>query len=109
MEVMNATTRFTPDRCEVWVTTQNGEAAFAATLAASGRPADKCEVYKIHLPSPVPRLAGMDCAVIVRSMQDFKSGQRRPRGDVALHLGLTREALVETPLRAIDRWRTRLS
>ena len=27
--------------------TQNGEAAFAATLAASGLPADKCEVYKI--------------------------------------------------------------
>ena len=29
--------------------TQNGEAAFAATLAASGLPADKCEVYKINL------------------------------------------------------------
>jgi isoquinoline 1-oxidoreductase beta subunit len=49
MEPMNATVRFTPDRCEVWVPTQNGEAAFAATLAASGLPADKCEVYKIHL------------------------------------------------------------
>jgi isoquinoline 1-oxidoreductase beta subunit len=49
MEAMNATARYTPDRCEVWVPTQNGEAAFAATLAASGLPADKCEVYKIHL------------------------------------------------------------
>jgi isoquinoline 1-oxidoreductase beta subunit len=49
MEPMNATARWTPDRCEVWVPTQNGEAAFAATLAASGLPADKCEVYKIHL------------------------------------------------------------
>jgi isoquinoline 1-oxidoreductase beta subunit len=49
MEVMNATARYTPERCEVWVPTQNGEAAFAATLAASGLPADKCEVYKIHL------------------------------------------------------------
>ena len=29
--------------------TQNGEAAFAATLAASGLPAEKCEVYKINL------------------------------------------------------------
>ena len=29
--------------------TQDGEAAFAAVLAASGLPADKCEVYKIHL------------------------------------------------------------
>jgi len=49
MEPMNATARYTADRCEVWVPTQNGEAAFAATLAASGLPADKCEVYKINL------------------------------------------------------------
>jgi isoquinoline 1-oxidoreductase subunit beta len=49
MEPMNATARYTADRCEVWVPTQNGEAAFAATLAASGLPADRCEVYKINL------------------------------------------------------------
>jgi isoquinoline 1-oxidoreductase beta subunit len=49
MEPMNATAKYTPDRCEVWVPTQNGEAAFAATVAASGLPADKCEVYKIAL------------------------------------------------------------
>jgi isoquinoline 1-oxidoreductase subunit beta len=49
MEPMNATARYTPDRCEVWVPTQNGEAAFAATLSAAGLPADKCEVYKINL------------------------------------------------------------
>ena len=49
MEPMNATVKYTPERCEVWVPTQNGEAAFAATLAASGLPADKCEVYKINL------------------------------------------------------------
>jgi len=48
MEPMNATAKYTPDRCEVWVPTQNGEAAFAATLAASGLPADKCEVYKMN-------------------------------------------------------------
>jgi isoquinoline 1-oxidoreductase subunit beta len=47
MEPMNATAKYTDDKCEVWVPTQNGEAAFAATLAASGLPADKCEVYKI--------------------------------------------------------------
>jgi isoquinoline 1-oxidoreductase subunit beta len=47
MEPMNATAKYTADRCEVWVPTQNGEAAFAATLAASGLPADKCDVYKI--------------------------------------------------------------
>jgi isoquinoline 1-oxidoreductase beta subunit len=49
MEAMNATAKYTPDKCEVWVPTQNGEAAFAALTAASGLPADKCEVYKIHL------------------------------------------------------------
>jgi isoquinoline 1-oxidoreductase beta subunit len=49
MEPMNATAKYTPDRCEVWVPTQNGEAAFAALTAASGLPADKCDVYKIHL------------------------------------------------------------
>src|SRR5258705_4798824 len=49
MEPMNATARYTADRCEVWVPTQNGEAAFAGTLVASGLPADKCEVYKINL------------------------------------------------------------
>ena len=49
MEPMNATAKYTPNLCEVWVPTQNGEAAFAATTAASGLPADKCEVYKINL------------------------------------------------------------
>src|SRR6185503_17857508 len=49
MEPMNATARYTPEKCEVWVPTQDGEASFAALLAASGLPADKCEVYKINL------------------------------------------------------------
>ena len=46
MEPLNATALYTPDRCEVWTGTQNGEAAFAAVLEASGLPADKCEVHK---------------------------------------------------------------
>jgi isoquinoline 1-oxidoreductase beta subunit len=49
MEVMNATARFTPERCEVWTPTQNGEAALAATAEAAGLPPAKCEVYKLHL------------------------------------------------------------
>jgi isoquinoline 1-oxidoreductase subunit beta len=49
MEPINATAVYTPDRCEVWTGTQNGEAAFAAVLAASGLPAAKCEVHKIML------------------------------------------------------------
>jgi len=46
METMNATARYTPERCEVWTPTQNGEAALAAAAEASGLPLAKCEVYK---------------------------------------------------------------
>jgi len=49
MEVMNATARWTPERCEVWCPTQNGEAAFAATVEASGLASAQCDVHKIHL------------------------------------------------------------
>ncbi len=55
METMNATARFTlsatgtPERCEVWTPTQNGEAALAAASEAAGMPPNKCEVYKLHL------------------------------------------------------------
>lgn len=49
MEPMNATARYTPERCEVWVPTQDGEGSFAALLNASGLPADKCDVHKINL------------------------------------------------------------
>ncbi len=49
MEPMNATARYTSERCEVWTPTQNGEAALAAASEASGLPAAKCEVYKLHL------------------------------------------------------------
>lgn len=55
MEPMNATVKYsvaangTPERCEVWTPTQNGEAALAAASEASGLPASKCEVYKLML------------------------------------------------------------
>ena len=49
MEPMNATARWTPERCEVWCPTQNGEAALQAAAEAAGLPARQCEVYKIHL------------------------------------------------------------
>ncbi|MGX1320860.1 isoquinoline 1-oxidoreductase beta subunit [Bradyrhizobium sp. USDA 377] len=47
MEPMNATAVYTADKCEVWCGTQNGEAAFAAVLEASGLPAEKCDVHKV--------------------------------------------------------------
>ena len=49
MEPMNATAKWTPERCEVWTPTQNGEAALAAAAEAAGLPPAQCEVYKIHL------------------------------------------------------------
>jgi isoquinoline 1-oxidoreductase beta subunit len=49
MEPMNATALYTPDRCEVWTSTQNGEAALAAASESSGLPIGKCEVYRHHL------------------------------------------------------------
>jgi isoquinoline 1-oxidoreductase beta subunit len=55
MEPMNATARFTPAadgrpaRCEVWVPTQNGDAALAAAAESAGLPPAQCEVYKLHL------------------------------------------------------------
>jgi isoquinoline 1-oxidoreductase beta subunit len=49
MEVMNATVRWTPERCEVWTPTQNGEAALAAASEAAGLPLAKCDVYKLLL------------------------------------------------------------
>jgi isoquinoline 1-oxidoreductase beta subunit len=49
MEPMNTTALYTPERCQVWCPTQNGEAALAATAEASGLPVGKCDVLKIHL------------------------------------------------------------
>ena len=46
---MNATALWTPDKCEVWTPTQNGEAALAAAAEASGLPIAKVDVHKIHL------------------------------------------------------------
>jgi isoquinoline 1-oxidoreductase subunit beta len=49
MEPMNATALYTPDKCEVWVPTQDGEASLAAVISSSGLPAEKCDVHKINL------------------------------------------------------------
>jgi len=49
MEPMNATARWTAERCEVWCPTQNGEGALRDTAKAAGLPAEQCEVYKLHL------------------------------------------------------------
>jgi isoquinoline 1-oxidoreductase beta subunit len=49
MEPMSATAVWTQDKCEVWTSTQNGEAALAAAIEASGLSGDKCDVHKLLL------------------------------------------------------------
>ena len=49
MEPQNATVLYTPEKCEVWTSTQNGEAALATASEACGLPVQKCEVYKTFL------------------------------------------------------------
>ena len=61
MEPMNATARYTPEKCEVWVPTQNGEASLAVASETSGLPVQQCEVYKLHLGGGFGR----------RGMQDY--------------------------------------
>lgn len=61
MEPMNATALYTPQKCEVWVPTQNGESSLAAAAEASGLPVQQCEVYKLHLGGGFGR----------RGMQDY--------------------------------------
>src|SRR5258706_149086 len=49
MEPMNATARYTPEKCELWGPTQNGEGAFAQVLEASGLAADNVDVHNVML------------------------------------------------------------
>ena len=49
LEPQTATAKWTADACEAWVPTQDGEASLAAVIAASGLPAEKCNVYKVNL------------------------------------------------------------
>ena len=60
MEPMNATVRYTPQKCEAWVPTQNGEASLAAVAEAAGLPVNQCEVYKLHLGGGFGRRAMQD-------------------------------------------------
>jgi isoquinoline 1-oxidoreductase beta subunit len=72
MEPMNATARWTEDRCEVWCPTQNGEGALAAAAEAAGLPPQQCEVYKLHLGGGFGRRgAGDYIGQAVRIAQDF--------------------------------------
>jgi cytochrome c553 len=59
-----------------------GFVSIAAAVAVSAEPpagaasCSGCHPASARVPSPVPRLAGLDRAAIVRAMQDFRSGAR---------------------------------
>jgi cytochrome subunit of sulfide dehydrogenase len=59
-----------------------GLASIAAAVVASAEPpagaasCSGCHPTSTRVTSPVPRLAGLDQAAIVRAMQDFRSGAR---------------------------------
>jgi isoquinoline 1-oxidoreductase beta subunit len=46
MEPINATALYTPEKCEVWASAQDGEQGLATTSEAAGLPVQKCEFYK---------------------------------------------------------------
>lgn len=49
MEVLAATARWTPERCDVWAPTQVAEAALEAVVAASGLVPEACEVNVMRI------------------------------------------------------------
>ena len=58
MEPMGCTVRYTPERAEAWVPTQNGEASHTSLSESSGLPLDKCEIYKMDLGGGFGRRGG---------------------------------------------------
>ena len=59
MEPMNCTARITADKGEVWVATQNAEAAHAALSEESGLPLAKCDVNRLDLGGGFGRRGGL--------------------------------------------------
>ena len=49
MEPMNATVVWTPQRCDVWCPTQNGEAALVTAAQAAGLPQQQCDIHRMDL------------------------------------------------------------
>ena len=117
MEPMNATALVTvsaagtPERCEVWVPTQNGEAALAAAAEASGLRAAQCEVYKLHLGGGFGRrgasdfvqqavriamqMPGVPVKMLWSREEDMTQGRYHPITQCKLTAGLDAQGKVE--------------
>jgi cytochrome c553 len=65
-----------------WLAAAGGLASLAAAVVAWAEPppgaaaCSGCHPAAAGATSPVPRLAGLDRAAIVRAMQDFRAGKR---------------------------------
>jgi isoquinoline 1-oxidoreductase beta subunit len=104
MEPMNATAKWTPEKCEVWVASQNGEASLAACAEAAGLPPSQCEVYKHHLGGGFGRrgfqdyttkavllakqIPGVPVKTIWTREEDMRQGRFRPIGHCKMEAGL---------------------
>jgi isoquinoline 1-oxidoreductase subunit beta len=104
MEPLNATAKYTPDKCEVWTATQNGDSALAATAEASGLPPAKCEVYKLHLGGGFGRrgmadfvtkavllakqIPGVPVKLLWSREEDMRQGRYRPITACKMEAGL---------------------
>lgn len=107
MEPMNATVLYTPDKCEVWCGTQNGEAALAAAAEAAELPVAKCDVYKQMLGTGFGRRGRADyvrqAVLIAKQMpgvpvkmvwsreEDMTHGQYHPTTMCKLSAGLDKD------------------
>jgi isoquinoline 1-oxidoreductase subunit beta len=58
MEPMNATALYTPEKCEVWSSVQDGELGLAEASQAAGLPIERCEFYKTFLGGGFGRRGG---------------------------------------------------
>ncbi len=104
MEPMNCTAKWTADKCEVWVASQNGDASLAATAEAAGLPPSKCEVYKLDLGGGFGRrgfqdyttkavllarqIPGVPVKTIWTREEDMRQGRYRPISQCKLEAGL---------------------
>ena len=78
--------------------------SIAAAVAASAEPpgaasCSGCHPSSARVSSPVPRLAGLDRAAIIRAMQEFRSGQR-----VATVMDRIAKGFTDDEIAAIAAW-----
>ena len=105
MEPMSCVTRYTPDKVELWVGTQNGQSSHAAAAEAAGVPLDKVEVNRVLLGGGFGRrgaaqdfirtsvliakeMPGVAVKMIWSREEDMTHGWHRPIGQCKLSAGL---------------------